>query len=171
MWEHAVTEYEQQSGDQMADTTRIAVVQRHAPEQVADQIRSLDIGKDYKRLRDKLQRWLVRLIRYDYAGLPLGQEEPPQQQRQEEPPQLARPPASPMDLSIVYAKGKGKGKQKSKGKDPNKGKVFKGTCYFCGWQGHSGMECPWGWRAAPPGDQAEEEVSDEVYWGPQRWMC
>ncbi|CAE8698306.1 unnamed protein product [Polarella glacialis] len=159
-WEHAVTDYEQQSGDQMAD-------RRYAPEQVADKIRSLDIGKDYRRLREKLQYWLVRLVRYDHAGLPLGQEEPPQHRLQDEPRPVHQP-ADPMDLFTAFGKGKGKGKQKGKGK--SKGKPFTGTCYLCGRQGHRGMECPWAMRTAPAGDEAEEEVSED-YWGPQCWTC
>ena len=54
----------------MTSATRVAVVRKHAPEQVRSALCLADVGKDYAKCRDELGHLINSIIQYDASGVP-----------------------------------------------------------------------------------------------------
>ena len=105
-WERSVALYEQQSGANLPEDIKAAIVLEHAPKSVRDFLESsaVDCTDSYATLRSQVRLFTLRRRRFDDTG------------------QLRAGSSGSMSVDELVAWIKGKGKGKGKGKAAGKGK-------------------------------------------------
>ena len=73
-WETRITDYERQSGDDLSDRIKCAVIMKHVPVPIQMALRSSwhDSAGDYAKLRAVLVSYLVSGRSYDSTGTSVG---------------------------------------------------------------------------------------------------
>ena len=123
-WERQVSQYEEASGEQVADSVKCAVITSKAPAMIRQflQLSPVDYTEDYAQLREALHRYIVRGRHYAGTGAAMI--------------------GDAMDIGMVSAafRSKGKGKGKGTGSSQPEGAGRGSGCWSCGGP-HRQSEC------------------------------